>query len=59
MAGRSAKQDMEVLYKEADALSEHEHDLDAAFDLLFEKVLKRRMELSTTPLHKEMTTVYN
>lgn len=49
----------EVTYHEAETLLEHEHALDAAFDVLFNEVLRRRVELSTETLPKCPTSVYN
>lgn len=48
-----------ITYTEVPALSEGEHALEAAFDVLFDEVLKRRLKLSTGALPMPMTVVYN
>lgn len=49
----------EITYQEAETLLENENALNAAFDILFDEVLKRRLELSPDATSIPMTSVYN
>lgn len=59
MGKRSTASDPEILYKEAEDIKEHERDLQDAYNILFDAMFLKPVELSTLPLHNEETTVYN
>ena len=59
MKNRATRCGPEILYQEVQVQPEHERMLEAAFDVLFDDVLKRRQKLSTEALSIPMTVVYN
>lgn len=49
----------EVLYEASEDSTAHQDEVNWAFDVLFDEVLKRRLKLSTGTLPMPMTVVYN
>lgn len=50
---------MEICYQESDTLSEQQNALEAAFDVLFEEVLRREAECPQEATLAALTAVYS
>ena len=58
MGSSEKKNTIEMHYEESEELSENQHRIDAAFDLLFEEVMKD-FHPQQLPSKHELTTMYN